>query len=97
MLTKNYFIYILSNNFRNVIYVGFTSNLGKRVFEHKAGLVEGFSKKYHLKNLVYFESVQDVHSAITREKEIKGWKRFKKNILINKTNPSWRDLSLELN
>ncbi len=95
-MEKHYFVYLLSNDWKNVVYVGVTNNLARRVYEHRNGLVEGFTKKYRVKNLVYFEQTTDVLSAIAREKEIKGWKRFKKNILINTMNPAWRDLSPEL-
>ena len=79
-----------------VIYVGVTGNLIKRVFEHKKGLVKGFTNKYWVKRLVYFEETTDIKSAITREKQIKKWKRKWKIELIEKDNPEWRDLYPDL-
>ena len=71
-----------------------TNNLERRVYEHKNKLIKGFSKKYNLNKLVYFEETEDVVAAITREKEIKKWRREKKNQLVNKVNAGWEDLSL---
>ena len=78
------------------MYVGVTNNLMRRVYEHKNKLVEGFTKKYNINKLVYFESYNDVKDAIKREKQIKGLKRFKKNALVEILNPEWKDLSYEL-
>ena len=78
------------------LYAGVTSDLVKRVFEHKNNLVEGFSKEYGVHDLVYYEVTEDVDSAIRREKQIKKWKREWKINLIEKTNPEWRDLFREL-
>ena len=77
------------------MYVGVTNNLERRIYEHKNKLVKGFTKKYNVYKLVYFEEAQDVTAAINREKEIKKWRREKKNKLVNSINPNWRDLSLE--
>ena len=88
---KSYYVYIISS-FRKTIYVGITNNLVRRIYEHKQGLVEGFTKKYKVKNLVYFEETADVKNAIEREKEIKGWRRDKKVRLIKSVNPGWSDL-----
>ena len=77
-----------------MLYIGVTSNLSKRLYEHRNGLVEGFTKKYNVHKLVYFESTTDVYSAISREKQLKNWNRAKKNTLINKQNPEWKDLSV---
>ena len=77
------------------MYVGVTNNLERRIYEHKNKLVKGFSKKYNVHKLVYFEETQDVTAAINREKEIKKWRREKKNELVNRINPTWKDLSLE--
>ncbi len=96
MNEKLYYVYILTNWNNKVMYVGITSNLIKRVYEHKNKLIDGFTKKYNVFKLVYFEAVKDVMSAITREKEIKGWRRNKKNQLVNKMNPEWHDLSWQL-
>ena len=82
----------MSNHKNGTLYIGVTSNLPARVFEHKSELIEGFTKKYHLHNLVYYEVYEDVRSAITREKQLKKWKRNWKINLIKKMNPQWRDL-----
>ena len=88
-----YYVYILSNWNNQVLYIGVTNNLERRLYEHKNKLIEGFTKKYNLNKLVYFEETTDVKSALEREKQLKGWKREKKNILINSLNPDWNDLS----
>jgi putative endonuclease len=75
------------------MYVGVTSDLIRRVYEHKNKLITGFTEKYNLTKLVYFEKTQDIHVAMTREKEIKRWRREKKNQLVHQTNPEWKDLS----
>ena len=75
------------------MYVGVTNNMERRVYEHKNKLVEGFTKKYNVNKLVYFEDTNDVMAALTREKEIKKWRREKKDALVNTLNPEWRDLS----
>ena len=77
------------------MYIGVTNNLERRVYEHKNKLVKGFTEKYNVANLVYFEETSEVKSAISREKEIKKWRREKKNRLVEATNPQWEDLSLE--
>lgn len=89
---KNYYVYILASKKNGTLYTGVTSNLIKRMYEHKEGLVEGFTKDYNVKNLVYFEETSDVNEAITREKRIKKWKRDWKIQLIEKRNPQWEDL-----
>ncbi len=89
---KNYYIYIIANKKNGTIYVGVTSDLVKRIYEHKNKLVEGFSSKYGLDMLVYFEETNDVNSAIKREKQIKSWKREWKINLIEKDNSEWKDL-----
>ena len=71
-----------------------TNDLTRRISEHKSGLIEGFTKKYHVHKLVYFESTEDVNNAIKREKQLKGWTRAKKNALVETVNPEWKDLSL---
>ncbi len=75
------------------MYVGVTNDLKRRLYEHKNKLVEGFPEKYNLNKLVYFEETQDVHTAITREKERKKWRREKKNQLVNQINQEWQDLN----
>ena len=87
-----YYVYILSNNYGNVLYVGVTNNLVRRVYEHKNNLVEGFTKKYKTHKLVYFEETSDVNSAITREKQIKNYSREKKELLIDTKNTERMDL-----
>ncbi|MFC1502424.1 GIY-YIG nuclease family protein [bacterium] len=90
---KTYFVYILTNWNNNVMYVGMTSNLEKRLYEHKNKLVKGFTEKYNVHKLVYFEHTNDPMAAIEREKEIKKWRREKKNKLVETINPEWNDLS----
>ena len=88
-----YFVYILSNWDDSVLYIGVTGNLMRRLYEHREHLVAGFSSKYNTNKLVYFEETSDVYSAISREKQLKGWSRKKKNDLIQTINPEWKDLS----
>ena len=88
-----YYVYILSNWDDSVIYIGVTNNLPKRLYEHRNHLADGFTKKYNVHKLVYFEQTTDVNSAISREKQLKGWTRKKKNALIAKINPEWKDVS----
>ena len=88
-----FYVYILSNSNRKVIYVGVTNDLIRRVYEHKNHLDKGsFTSRYNIENLVYFEVTSDVESAILREKQIKGWNRERKNKLIESKNPDWIDL-----
>lgn len=87
-----YFVYILASVSR-VLYTGVTNDLERRMFEHKSKLVPGFTSRYNVDRLVYFEETPDVLAAIEHEKRIKGWKRCKKIELIEKKNPQWRDLS----
>ena len=89
-----YYVYILSNWDDSVLYIGVTGDLARRLYEHQNNLVDGFSYKYNVNKLVYYEHTSDVRSAIAREKQLKGWTRAKKNTLIQKTNPDWKDLSL---
>jgi putative endonuclease len=89
-----YFVYILSNWDDSVVYIGVTGNLKRRLYEHRNGLADGFTKKYNVHKLVYFESTSDVYSAISREKQLKKWSRSKKDELIRRINPKWEDLSL---
>lgn len=88
-----YFVYMLTNQNNTVLYTGVTNNLKRRLYEHQHNLVDGFTKKYNVHKLVYFDSTTDVRSAIEREKQIKGWSRAKKNALINEFNPEWKDLT----
>jgi len=91
---KQYYIYIMTNNSKT-LYIGVTDNLERRVYEHKNKLIEGFTKKYNITKLAYYEMTNDVQSAIEREKQIKGWLRRKKIDLIEAMNPKWTDLSEE--
>ncbi len=91
---KNFSVYIMTNSSKT-LYTGVTSDLEKRVFEHKNKLMPGFTTRYNITRLVYFETTEDAHSAISREKQIKGWTRAKKIDLIEFTNPNWEDLSLK--
>jgi putative endonuclease len=78
-----------------MLYIGMTNNLERRIKEHKRGNIKGFTSKYNLHRLIYYEEFQQVKKAIYREKELKGWRREKKKALINKVNPKWKDLSSE--
>ena len=88
-----YFVYILSNWDDSVLYIGVTGNLPRRLYEHRNGLVDGFTKKYNIHKLVNYENTNDVYCAISREKQLKKWSRSKKNALICTINPKWKDLS----
>ena len=90
----SYFVYILASRGR-VLYVGVTNDLRRRVLEHQAHLVPGFTQRYNVDRLVYFEATANVQAALAREKEIKGWRREKKVALIEAENPEWRDLAGE--
>ncbi|MBN9390055.1 MAG: GIY-YIG nuclease family protein [Chloroflexi bacterium] len=90
---KQYYVYILSSKTR-VIYTGVTNDLARRVYQHKNKLIEGFTSRYNITKLVYFEETNDVEAAIGREKQLKNWPRSKKVALINQNNPTWSDLSL---
>ena len=92
---KNYYVYIITNKSKT-LYVGMTNNLNRRMFEHKNKIIEGFTKKYNIDKLVYFEIFTNAYEAIRREKQIKGWLRIKKINLIEEMNPGWNDLSEEL-
>jgi len=87
-----YYVYIMTNRSKT-LYTGVTNDLERRVYKHKQKLIEGFTKKYNLTMLAYYELTDDVQSAITREKQIKGWLRRKKVALIESLNPQWKDLS----
>lgn len=91
MHTESY-IYLLANKHNNVLYTGVTNHLIRRVYEHKNKLVAGFTKKYNVVRLVYYEVCGSIITAIEREKQIKGWSRKKKQDLINVLNPEWTDL-----
>jgi len=89
---KNFYVYIMANKSRT-LYTGVTNDLERRVFEHKNKLVSGFTEKYNVNRLVFYEETSDINAAITREKQIKGWLRARKIELIESVNPEWRDLS----
>lgn len=87
-----YFVYILTNWNNKVVYTGITNNLDRRHWEHNQKQANGFTAKYNVNKLVYFETTADVYSAIAREKQIKAWRREKKNALVATINPEWKDL-----
>ena len=91
--TVIYYVYIFTNRNNKVMYVGVTNNLERRVYEHKHKLVDGFTKRYNISKLVYYDHTSDVKAAIEREKQIKGWVRKRKNELVETMNPNWNDLS----
>jgi len=95
MYKKTYYTYILAGKRNGTLYIGVTNNLERRMYEHKNGTVEGFTKKYGIKKLVYYEETDDISIAITREKQLKKWNRNWKRRLIEKENPCWDDLSRE--
>jgi putative endonuclease len=92
---KQYCVYILASHSR-VLYVGVTGNLKQRVWQHKEKQAEGFTSKYNVDKLVYYEQTEDVYGALAREKQLKKWRREKKVWLIEKENPDWRDLYEEI-
>nr|WP_302706874.1 GIY-YIG nuclease family protein [uncultured Dialister sp.] len=87
------YVYILSNRKHTVLYIGVTNNLQRRLYEHKNEMVDGFTKRYHIHRLVYFEEFDHIDQAIAREKMLKGWRRDRKDALITSFNPEWNDLS----
>ena len=92
MKDHRYFAYIVCSR-SGTLYIGMTNNIYRRALEHKSGSIEGFASKYHCDRLVYYESFDDVHKAIAREKQLKGWRRERKIALIESKNPRWEDLS----
>ena len=88
-----YYVYILTNKTNRVLYIGVTNNLSRRMIEHKNEQIEGFTKRYHLHKLVFFENFTDINDAIACEKQLKHWTRAKKNTLIESKNPQWKDLN----
>ena len=95
-MEKKGYIYILTNKNNTTLYVGVTSNLPKRIYEHKNKVVKGFTKKYNLTKIVYYEVYDNIYNAIVREKQLKGGSRKKKIELIESINPEWEDLSEEI-
>lgn len=96
MNNNYYYVYILTNNHNRVLYTGVTNDLKRRVYEHKEQLVKGFTKKYNVSKLVYYEACEDIYGAISREKQIKAGSRKKKIELINSVNEEWMDLFDEI-
>jgi putative endonuclease len=96
MADKLYYVYILTNKRNGTLYIGVTSDLVRRVHEHKKGLIDGFTKRYGTKMLVYYEATESVTAAITREKQLKKWNRKWKLKLIEEFNPEWKDLYGEI-
>jgi putative endonuclease len=93
-VSKEYYVYIMTNKSRT-LYTGVTNDLMRRVYEHKNKLIKGFTGRYNIQHLVYYETSSNIDSAIAREKQIKGWLRAKKIALIDSINPEWKDLSEE--
>ena len=89
---NEYYVYIMSS-YRGTLYTGVTGDLARRVYEHRHKLIDGFTKRYNVSKLVYYESTNDIRSAIAREKQIKGWLRSKKVALVESMNPQWKDLA----
>ena len=87
-----YYVYMMTNQYRNVLYTGVTNDLVRRVYEHRNHLIkDSFTARYHVTKLVYFEATEDVKSALEREKQIKSWKRARKDALVESQNPTWED------
>jgi putative endonuclease len=95
-MNKQYYAYIMTNVTNTVTYTGVTNDLIRRIDEHKNKLVEGFTKKYNINKLVYYEAGESIESCILREKQIKSWSRKAKVALVNSMNPDWHDLSKDL-
>ena len=91
-MSRQFYVYIMTNRSRT-LYIGVTNDLVRRVHEHKTKQIEGFTKKYNLAQLVYYECGEDIRESIAREKQLKGWRRSKKVDLVNSSNPRWEDLS----
>lgn len=89
---KRYYFYMAANWNNRVLYIGVTNNIERRMYEHRNGIYGGFTEAYRVHKLVYCECTGDVRSAIAREKQLKGWRREKKNALVNSVNPDWKDL-----
>jgi putative endonuclease len=96
-MSKTYSVYIMASGRNGTLYIGVTNDVGRRSWEHHEGLAEGFTKKYGVRQLVWYETHQNIHDAIRRETLLKKWKRRWKLELIEKTNPDWHDLRLTLN
>ncbi len=96
MRAHNYFIYIVTNKNKTVLYIGVTNDLQRRVYEHEQGIISGFTKKYNCHYLIYYEHFQDINDVIEREKVLKKWRREKKENLINEFNPDWKFLNEDI-
>ncbi len=94
MREYHFFVYILTSYNGNAMYIGVTNDLIRRVYEHKSGMIEGFTKQYRVHKLVYFEQFEDVGAALEREKQLKKWSRAKKNGLVETANPEWKEILL---
>lgn len=94
MSKKSYYVYILSNYTNTTLYIGVTGDIERRIYEHKNGLLDGFTEKYNVTKLVYVEECDNVNDAIAREKQLKKWRREKKEALIKTINPEWKDLAI---
>ena len=95
MLSKSFYVYIITNKNNTTLYIGVTDNLIRRIYEHKKEIIEGFSKRYNLNKLIYFEETPNAYAAISREKQLKNWHREWKLNLIKKNNPTFKDLAAE--
>ena len=93
---NHYYVYIITNWNNKVLYIGVKNNIARRIYEHKNKLIDGFTKKYNVYKLVYLEEMNDVEAAISREKQLKGWNKDKKIMLIESINPKWNELSVEV-
>lgn len=94
MSKKSYYVYILSNYTNTTLYIGVTGDIERRIYEHKNGLLDGFTEKYNVTKLVYVEECDNVNDAIAREKQLKKWRREKEEALIKTINPEWKDLAI---
>ena len=94
-MNNNYYVYIVTNEHGNVLYVGVTNNLQRRMYEHKQMTLDGFTKKYKVHKLVYYEMTSDINAAIAREKQLKNWSRSKKNALVDSFNPEWKEITFD--
>ena len=89
---KTFYVYMMTNKYNNVLYIGVTNDLIRRVYEHKKGMIDGFTKKYNCNKLVWFQETNDVTATITQEKRMKKWKREYKENVIREMNPEWKDV-----
>ena len=92
-MLQTYYVYILTNENNHVMYIGVTNNLQRRLYEHRNGVFEGFTKQYNVHKLVYYEMTGDIRNALAREKQLKKWSRKKKDALVETLNPEWKDLA----